>query len=557
MAGTVVSSAARLRALPRLRGWDRRSGLDGLPGPAIGLGVAVAYFALAQYVIWLNDPVHAGAGYWPAAGITLAALLLLPQRRWGWVLGAVVVAEVGGDAIHDYPFAASAWWAAGNALEPLVAVLLLRRLGNGPRLVPIGALVRFLVAAVVLGPLVGALVGSTGTSLEYGNGYSEVFVKWWAGDALGVLVVAPLLLCLGHASASRRSLVEALGLAALAGVVSFVAFRNWHAEWDQVTPYAIFPVLMWASVRFGVRGAAVVGFAVAEVANLSTALGYGPFQLATTTDGHAVIVLQLFLASALTASLVIATLVTDAVAQTGRLERHRSVADALQAAVLPARLPSVPGLTIAARYVPASADATVYVGGDWYDAFPLGDGSTGLVVGDVAGHDLDAAVVMGQVRNGLRSLLLELRDPAVVLTALDRQLATSEEGCLASAVVAVLDDGELVWVNAGHPPLLLLPADGAARYLEVEPEPMLGVGEATYVVNWTSLAPGDVVVGFTDGLIEHPSWSLHDGFAHLLRIADGSRSRDVDHLCERFLADGLGGRGRTDDTCVLVIGRDA
>lgn len=100
--------------------------------------VGLCYFVLAQYVIWLNDPVHAGAGYWPANGVTLAALLLLlPAGRWAWVLGAVVVAEIGGGAFHGYPLSATSCWAAGNVAEPLVAAVLLRRFGDGARLVPL------------------------------------------------------------------------------------------------------------------------------------------------------------------------------------------------------------------------------------------------------------------------------------------------------------------------------------------------------------------------------------------------------------------------------------
>jgi integral membrane sensor domain MASE1 len=547
------SPAANLARLRRLQ----LGPLDDVPGPVVGSCVALAYLALAQYVIWLNDPVRVGAGYWPAAGITLAALLLLPTRRWGWVLGGVVVAEIGGDAIHEYPLAASAWWAAGNALEPLVAALLLRRLGTGARLVPVRDLVRFLVAGVVVGPLVGAAIGSIGTASEYGTSQVEVLLKWWAGDGLGVLVVAPLLLSYWHPSSTRRSRAELGVLALVAAVVCAVAFRDWNEEWNPVTPYAVFPFVMWASVRFGIRGAAIMGFAVAEVANLATGLGYGPFNLAETGSGHDVVVLQVFLASAITAGLVIATLVTDAVTQTAQYERQRSVASALQETVLPHHLPSVEGLALAARYLPASPDATIHVGGDWYDAFPLGDGATGLVVGDVAGHDLGAAVVMGQLRNGLRSLLMELGDPVEVMSALDRQLAASDDDFLASAIIGVLRDGELRWVNAGHPPLLLVPADGRARYLEAEPSPMLGIGGADYVLQRTPLAVGDVVVGFTDGLVEHPSWSLLDGFAHVARLADATSSRDPDALCERLLADGLGGRSRRDDTCILVMLRES
>jgi serine phosphatase RsbU (regulator of sigma subunit) len=296
----------------------------------------------------------------------------------------------------------------------------------------------------------------------------------------------------------------------------------------------------------------MAGFVVAEIANVASALGHGPFDAA----GHNLTVLQLFLASALTASLVIAALVTDTVTQTGRFERQRSVADALQETVLPLRLPSPPGMQLAARYVPSSPDAAIHVGGDWYDAFALADGATAFVVGDIAGHDLDAAVVMGQLRNGLRSLLLELRDPVAVVAALDRQLASADEDHLASLIIAVLRGEELTWVNAGHPPLLHIPAQGRARYLEQSPAPMIGVGDGRYVLCHGRLEAGDAVLGFTDGLVEHPEWSLDDGFAHLRQIVDGCGTSDLEALCEAVLADGLGGRTRRDDTCLLVARRD-
>lgn len=165
MLSSTVRSGPLLRARARL-GRDLAHPRRPLPGPVIGVVVGAVYLALAQYVIWLNDPVNAGAGYWPAAGLTLAALLLLPTRRWGWVLGGVVVAELGGDALHDYPLAASGWWAAGNVVEPLVAATLLRRYGGNGRLLPVGNLVRFLLAGVVLGPLLGASIGSIGTASE-------------------------------------------------------------------------------------------------------------------------------------------------------------------------------------------------------------------------------------------------------------------------------------------------------------------------------------------------------------------------------------------------------
>ena len=526
------------------------------PGPVVGAVVGLSYLALAQYVIWLNDPVNAGAGYWPAAGITLAALLLVPMRRWGWVLGAVVVAEMGGGAIHGYPVAASAWWSAGNALEPLVAALALRRLGRASgRLSPLPDLLAFLACGVLLGPLVGAAVGSVGTSLEYGRSWLEVLEKWWAGDGLGVLVVAPLLLCVREAPGPRRSRQEGLALAFVVVAVPLLAFRSWDSEWDVVLPYVVFPMLMWASVRFGVRGAAVTGFAVAELANIGTALGYGPFHAAATADDRRVAVLQVFLGTALTAGLVIATFVADSLRRARAYEHQRSAASVLQAAVLPDRLPVVPGVELAARYAPAFADASLHVGGDWYDVFALPSGATALAVGDVAGHDLPAAVAMAQLRNGMRSLLIETEDPAHVLAALDRQLVLSADDVFATAICATYHDGVVTWSNAGHPPLLLASADGEVRLLDDQPGPPLGVGEPDYGVRSIPLAPGDVLLGFTDGLVEHRSWSLDAAFESLVSLVGGAPTRDPEALCALVLEHGLGGRPREDDVCVVVFRR--
>lgn len=535
---------------------DERTVLSAVPGPVVSAVVGLAYVALAQYVIWLNDPVNAGAGYWPAAGLTLVALLLLPVRRWGWVLGAVVVAELGGDAVQGYPLAASSWWAAGNVAEPVVAALLLRRLGHGGRLAPLGALVPFLLAGIVVGPFVGAAIGSVGTSTVYDTPQFDVLLKWWAGDGLGVLVVAPLLLCFREPAVPGRSRLEIAATAAAAVAVTLVSFRDWTQEWDVVLAFLVFPVMMLASVRLGIRGAAIIGFVVAELANLATAIGHGPFNLVPDDSPHAITVLQVFLASVLTTALVIATLVHDALERTRKYEGQRSVAHAFQVAALPQDLPAVPGLDLAALYAPAAADDALHVGGDWYDAFPLEGGTTAFVIGDVTGHDLGAAVVMGQLRNGLRSLLAELGDPGRVMAAMDRQLAaTSRSLTLATVVIAVYDGGCLRWTNAGHPPLLLAPAAGPVRYLSETPNPLLGLGRGRYDTHETNLYDGDLVVAYTDGVIEHRTWPLDDALAHLAELVATAPSREARSLGDRLLAHGLGGRRRDDDACLLVMRR--
>jgi serine phosphatase RsbU (regulator of sigma subunit) len=223
--------------------------------------------------------------------------------------------------------------------------------------------------------------------------------------------------------------------------------------------------------------------------------------------------------------------------------------------VLPDDLPAVPGLVLAARSAPVGEDDVSRVGGDWYDAFTVANGDLTIVVGDVSGHDLAAALVMGQVRNGLRTLFVEYDDPARALGVLDRQLAHVEDGPIATAVCIRYRDGDLVWTSAGHPPLLVLRHDGTAEYLVGPPGPVLGVGGGDYEPQSARLEPGDVLIAFTDGVVEHRDWSLDEGFEHLRRLAEAAPSRDPNELCEHLLADGLRGRTRSDDACVLVVAR--
>ncbi|MDZ7826925.1 MAG: MASE1 domain-containing protein [Gammaproteobacteria bacterium] len=280
-------------------------------GPVLFLLTGLAYLALAQYVVFLNDPVHLGAGFWPAAGVTLAALLLLPYERWPWVIAAIAAAEIGGDLAHGYPVAATLWWAAGNCIEPLIGATLIRRYGDlRGMLVPPRNLLVFIAFGVVIAPLIGASIGTLGSVTSIGNPFWQVWPKYVVGDALGVLVIAPVLLA-WSAPRTRRSIPEILLLLASLTLVSVLAFRNWPAEWDVVLPYLIVPVLTWGALRFGIQGAAWSVLLTANVANLATAIGYGPFAIAGEPSGHAITLLQIFLGITASTALILAAFVDD------------------------------------------------------------------------------------------------------------------------------------------------------------------------------------------------------------------------------------------------------
>lgn len=287
-----------------------RARLQDAPGWAIALVVGVLYVGLAQYALWLNDPVRHGAGFWPSAGVTLAALLLLRRRQWPWVAGAVVVGELVSDTVlSSYPLIPSTWWAAANLAEPVLAATLLTRRPGAARLVPAGNLMRFLAFGVVAGPLLGATLGTTGTAAEYGVPWFSTWVKFAVGDGLGVLVVAPALLWVAQPPNARRARTEALAVSAAAAVM-VVGQLRWTGDLEIVVPYLMIPLLIWTAMRFGVRATAVAGFVLANGANFTNAIGRGP-RVLDVSDGQAITLLQLFVGIALTTGLVIAVLLHD------------------------------------------------------------------------------------------------------------------------------------------------------------------------------------------------------------------------------------------------------
>ncbi|MFB7615791.1 SpoIIE family protein phosphatase [Kitasatospora sp. NPDC056181] len=231
--------------------------------------------------------------------------------------------------------------------------------------------------------------------------------------------------------------------------------------------------------------------------------------------------------------------------QSLELQRTRDVALVLQRALLTAP-PAVPGAELTARYQPGNRAAEV--GGDWYDAFVLPDGSLALTIGDVAGHDLTAATTMGQLRSMLRSIAYNrthLHTPADALTGLDAAADGLGVAVFATAVHLHLaratgtDGGWLAaWSNAGHPPPLLLPADGAPRFLDTGEAdvPLCVAPTEPRHTHRTPVGPGDTLLLYTDGLVEVPGENLATGLARLAASAGQAHGLPLPDLCDRLLA---------------------
>lgn len=236
--------------------------------------------------------------------------------------------------------------------------------------------------------------------------------------------------------------------------------------------------------------------------------------------------------------------------------REHTIAEILQRSLLPGALPSFPGIDLAASYLPASDG--VHVGGDWYDAFPLPGARVGLVIGDVTGHNITSAAVMGQVRSLLRAYALGADDPGEALQRTSDALAWLLPDALATAVYAVLDPvtGELAYASAGHPPPLVTSTAGKTGYLDDAAGTMLGAAPGTpQQTARVRLAPGSGLLLYTDGLIEDRCRDISDGLdtlAGTLRQAGTGTAQELCAAAEGVLA---GMPSRADDVCLLALRR--
>ncbi|WP_406186054.1 SpoIIE family protein phosphatase [Streptomyces sp. NBC_01006] len=239
------------------------------------------------------------------------------------------------------------------------------------------------------------------------------------------------------------------------------------------------------------------------------------------------------------------------------LEQEHDLAEGLQQAMLPRRIPSVPGAEIAVRY--RSARMGQDIGGDWYDVIPLPGGRVGAVIGDVQGHDTHAAAVMGQLRIVLRAYAAEGHAPGTVMARASVFLHELDTDRFATCtyVEADLSTGVLQVVRAGHIDPLLRTRDGDCLRLPVEGGMPLGLsaefGRLEYPVTTVELDPGETLVLCTDGLVEHPGADLDDGI-QLLTALVRSGPADLARLADR-LCGVIDERGGDDDMALLLLRR--
>jgi len=530
---------------------------------ALFAGIAACY-AVGAELAWQSFGAEVGFAFFPPAGISLAALLLVDRARWPVVLAAVGVTELAVDLQHHLPLGIALGYAAANMTEPLVGALAVGRLQPGIldlRRRP-GAL-SFLLGACIAGPAAGALIGATTKTIDAGDGAWAMWAfHWCAGDGVAVLTIGlPVLLLWQRPSPVARPVELAIGAVVMFGasVVTFAADL----------PPSVIPLLLivWAAFRLGVEGVAVLGAVYALVANYLTANGWGALADWNASTSTKLALTQLTIAAIMLAGWFLAIEIealveanTDRTRAQAERDHAAVVASILQLAIQPEPPREVPAFAVGGLYEPSTDEARV--GGDWYDVVVLPKDRILLVVGDVVGHGLDAVEDMTQLRFATRTLAVGQHAPSAILAELSELTATATRGQFATAVVAIYDpiSQQLAYARAGHPPPALRHrATGEVAWLDGGGGVPLGCSPPLpYEDAVVDLRDGDIVLLYSDGLVESRADGIEQGLGRLAdALAGGSVDDGIDGLCRRVIDRCRVGDSTADDVCILAAVRSS
>ena len=321
-------------SLPSAQSIVRPRGAHLQPGRAVlvrALALGVTYAALSKLIVVVTAFGNAaGATFWPGAGLTVAVLLLRPRWEWPYYVAAVAVAEASVDLWAGYSVALALGWAVANTAEPLVAALLLRRRFPGsPDLSRRAGIAWFVLAAIAIGPFVGAFIGTAVGAIFEGDPWMPRLSRWYVGDAMGVLVIAPAILILWPPQRLRMRRGTLAALLTLA-LVTLVAVAPWRFTAGAGLPFLTLPLLTLIALRLGLRGAAAGVLIVATIIEAVTAAGEGPFA-EDAGAFHGLVVAQMFLAMCAVTTYTVAILAGELLSR-GRLEdelRAQALRDSL------------------------------------------------------------------------------------------------------------------------------------------------------------------------------------------------------------------------------------
>ena len=508
--------------------------------------MALAYFGAAKLGLALAFSTPNVTAIWPPAGIAIAALVLFGPRLWlGVALGAFLA-----NVTTDVPLYTTAGITIGNTLEAVVGASLLRRVGFRPSMRRLRDVFSLFLLSGVVSTAIAATIGVA--SLELGGEVSDdlasVWRVWWLGDMGGVLLVAPFIL-VAVTQWPYRNLpghpAEAAGLLVALVAVGLLAFST-----EVRAEFLVFPLLIWAALRFWQPGATTAALIVATIAVAFTTSDSGPFIEPSEDD-------SLLLAQAFSGVAGLTALVLAVVSrQRAEVERRTaSIAHTLQAALLPPRLPQTGTLETAAWHRPSARGQEI--GGDFYDLFQSAPEVWDGVIGDVCGKGPAAASLTGLARHTLRAVAGESANPSEVLRRLNQ--AVIEQGdpsrflTASYARLTAGNGGHAVAVcNGGHPPPLVIRADGEVD-IAGPPGMLLGVFDKPSLTDHKLvLAAGEALVFYTDGLVDVEEGG--DGFGWLREALHGCAGKTAESIADRVRVE-AGPRAAylDDDQAVLVL----
>lgn len=489
--------------------------------------VAAGYVLGSELAFRIADAGNLNAVVFLPAGLTLAALLVLPGRQWWIVLVAAGFAELTQDLRSGIALDESIGFVVANVAEPFVAATLIRRAIRGPiDLCRARDVYWFVAAGVVLGPALGALIGAASSNGLGGGDFWETFAQWWLGDGLGALLIGGVILA-WRASDDRRSMWSIDGVSLLGGSVGLTIVVL--SLTDLPLLFTVLTGVVVAGAAFGVRAVTTTSLAVALTAAITLALDDGEV-IVGVSDSTGLLLIKLELVVFTVAGLVVAAevferdLITLARAQLERAaaEEHEFVVR-LQRHLLPAVVLSGDHFDAEGAYLPASEG--LEIGGDWYDAVELPDGRVFVSIGDVVGHGAEAAATMSQLKLAISVLATDAAGPAELLTLVD-DVATRIPGAFCTTVwVGYYDPGTrtLQFASAGHPPGFLVTADAVVR-LETDVSPPILVdpgGEKSAA----EIVTGDLasLVLYTDGLVQRAGETIDEGMDQVAAALDDAR----------------------------------
>ena len=291
--------------------------------------VGLAYTVIARLSLAFTvEPLNVAA-LWPPAGLAVGALLLLDRRRWWVVLAGVAMASLGANVEGGNSVFVSLGFTAANVVEPLLAASLLTRVVGTPvRLTTLASVWRFALLGAVVAPVTAGIIGAAASSIDTGAPFFTTWLTWWVADGVGILAVAPILLCAPRVARTTtwRRRIEGAVLAILLTISCVVTFFAPTGDVLRQLPFPAFPLLAWAAIRFGASGAALAVAEVSAFAIASTAVGHGPFGGAGP-ETIAMLKAQAFVAIAYVTTFTVAAVIIERDARTDLLAEHEAEAE--------------------------------------------------------------------------------------------------------------------------------------------------------------------------------------------------------------------------------------